>query len=412
MRNKRLTIISLSSILLTLLTSMPCGAVSITKDWVVNKDENTEATAPRHADEDLSVYFEGDATCSCCDPDIDYKWYFGDGSSSTSKNTSHNYAGGTFSPYLYVKCNQCGDTDTGSTKTLYAIEDIQVDQIGEDDGINRLCFNTHVICKAIALPAALPDSADNLIDWHLQVETDFIDKANDKDPSMTLPTADWPDYNFGWGSGTLYISIDGPHVTGQEDELITGSASFVYNNQSVDKFYNATGTENPTSDKNWFYYYKDEEGSMDPYNYSDSAQSYSTSGGGMSSVYIANDVYNGQWYWTYDYGNPGGLLRCTGTSGTTKYYATFLGVLAHETQHATNQINTGPPDDDDNDRLADTFETGTSQTNPNDDDSAEGLLGETGYTDREFYANGPVEKTGIDGASTTNDWAHPGTNWN
>ena len=87
-------------------------------------------------------------------------------------------------------------------------------------------------------------------------------------------------------------------------------------------------------------------------------------------------------------------------------------VLAHETQHATNEQNPpGGATDDDTDWLTDTLETGTSKTNPNDNDSAEGTTN-YGYLDDEYYANGPVEKGGIDGANTDNDKAHPGTNWN
>lgn len=98
-------------------------------------------------------------------------------------------------------------------------------------------------------------------------------------------------------------------------------------------------------------------------------------------------------------------------SSTFKYLKYFMGVVVHERQHTT-QTNAGPPTDRDRDRLSNTFETNTSKTNPDVADSAEGLLADQGYEDREFYANGPVEKGGIDGENGDADYACPGTNWN
>lgn len=93
--------------------------------------------------------------------------------------------------------------------------------------------------------------------------------------------------------------------------------------------------------------------------------------------------------------------------------ANFLGVLAHERQHANSEITTGPPADRDNDFLGNGFETGTSQTDPDEPCSAvDGVPGFAcpPFDDGEVYAGGPVEQAGITGAVTSQDWADPGSN--
>jgi hypothetical protein len=80
--------------------------------------------------------------------------------------------------------------------------------------------------------------------------------------------------------------------------------------------------------------------------------------------------------------------------------------------------------DPDGDDLPTGFETGTSKTldtNPADQTlakySARGVpanhssINYPGFGDDECYAAGPAEKGGLDGASTINDRAHPGSNW-
>lgn len=98
-------------------------------------------------------------------------------------------------------------------------------------------------------------------------------------------------------------------------------------------------------------------------------------------------------------------------SDTIRYYAHFLGALAHEQHHANNDIPTGPPEDRDSDFLPNGFETGTSQTDPDQPCSAVGVPPPCGVLlDNEIYAGGPVEEAAIAGANTSQDWADPGTN--
>lgn len=105
-----------------------------------------------------------------------------------------------------------------------------------------------------------------------------------------------------------------------------------------------------------------------------------------------------------------GQLEATGWSQTFYYYKYFIGVLAHERQHANNEITSGPPNDRDLDYLPNDFETGTSHTNPDYKYSARGSLVGDRWDDGEVYAGGPVEQAGITGADTSQDWADLGTN--
>jgi hypothetical protein len=408
----------LAAALLGLLSSAAyaTGTITITKAVMVEKDAPNAEVTFGYADADLSVDFRGEADCNCCDPNLTFTWNFGDGTSANGASVSHVYGtagAGDHAPWLSVTCT-CGASNISGELFVAAIDDIRVDRIGDienptDNG--RLCFNTELRVAGTALPVGV--SGSDKIDWSAQVGLqDHIDQPNTADGNLpSLADADWPTWNGAWGADTLYISIDGPHVAGQENELkLTGAVSFITNPKSIKKFYNATSSENPTDPCNWFYYYKSNAGGG-AYGYTATGRSSSQSAGGIGSILIGNEAYAGDQYITFDYGNPGGRLRATGASATNRYYANFLGVLAHETQHATNQTNAGPPTDRDNDRLANDFEVNTSKTDPNSANSAQGVL-QGSWPDREVYAGGPVEKDGIDNADTSNDWAHPGTNWN
>jgi hypothetical protein len=392
------------------------GTITITKAVMVEKDAPNQEVTSGYAQATLSVDFRGDANCTCCTPALTFTWNFGDGTSANGKNVSHVYGtagAGNHAPWLSVTCT-CGASNISGELFVAAIDAIRVDRIGdiENPGNNgRLCFNTELRVAGTALPVGV--SGSDKIDWSAQVGTkDHIDQPNTADGALpNLAPADWPTWNGAWGADTLYISIDGPIVAGQENELkLTGAVSYISNNKSIKKFYNATTSENPTDPPNWFYYYKSNQGGTE-YGYTATGRSTSVSAGGVGTVRIGNEAYAGDEYITHDYGNPGGRLRALGASATNRYYANFLGVLAHETQHATNQTNDGPPTDRDSDRLANDFEVDTSKTDPDNATSAQGALPGTWY-DREVYAGGPVEKAGIDGANTSNDWVHPGTNWN
>lgn len=185
----------------------------------------------------------------------------------------------------------------------------------------------------------------------------------------------------------------------------------VETNRNVKIFYPATATNHPSgtaSDPNWFYYYKQNAGGG-AYSYTSTGRSNCTRAGGDSTIRIGNEAYAGDEYITTTM--VGGQLTATGWSTTNTYYANFLGVLAHERQHANNEVTTGPPLDPDNDWLSTDFENNTSNTDPADKYSARGSLTGSGFSDDEIYAGGTVEQAGIQGADTSNDWAAPGTNY-
>jgi hypothetical protein len=182
----------------------------------------------------------------------------------------------------------------------------------------------------------------------------------------------------------------------------------------IEVFYDAKAKNHTGGDlahPNWFHYYKQNAGG-EAYNYDPTpgARSTSLSAGGDSSIKIGDYVHTlgGQFITTT---KIGGLLKATVWSSTNKYYAHFSGVLAHERQHANGEVTQGSATDPDSDWLSTSLETGTSNTNPNDSESASsGVAAVAGFTDDEVYAGGPVEENGIKNADTSKDWANPGTN--
>jgi hypothetical protein len=179
-------------------------------------------------------------------------------------------------------------------------------------------------------------------------------------------------------------------------------------------FYMAQEKNHPGGDPthpNWFHYYKQNSGGGSyTYDPTPGARSSSVSNGGESTIKIGDYVHSpGGEYITTTI--TAGLLKATGWSSTNKYYAHFVGVLAHERQHALGEVTQGGPDDPDSDWLSTVLETNYSQTDPNDPVSASsGVSAVAGFTDDEVYAGGPVEEAGVTGADTSQDWANPGTN--
>jgi len=164
------------------------------------------------------------------------------------------------------------------------------------------------------------------------------------------------------------------------------------------------------SHPNWFHYYRLNEGGT-TYGYEPVAatRSHSISAGGDGSILIADEAYVGDSFITTAIIN--GKLKATGWSGTTKYYANFIGVLNHERQHANGEVAQGGPTDPDSDWLSTDLENNTSHTEPaNPTSASDGVAGVAGFTDDEVYAGGPVEELAIQNADTSQDWANPGTN--
>lgn len=178
-------------------------------------------------------------------------------------------------------------------------------------------------------------------------------------------------------------------------------------------FYDAKAKNHPGGDPthpNWFHYYKQNSGGGSyTYDPTPGARSQSGSGGGDASIKIGDYVHSpgGEYITTT---TVGGRLSATGWSTTNKFYAHFVGVLAHERQHANNEVPLGGSTDPDSDYLSSAFENATSNTDPANGYSARGSLSGNQWDDGEVYAGGPVEENAIKGADTKQDWANPGTN--
>jgi hypothetical protein len=225
------------------------------------------------------------------------------------------------------------------------------------------------------------------------------------------------DYNAGSGLWTATAQFTGLPANNSAFGAKTASVAIgTYSTKTIgyEVFYTGTATNHPggtATDPNWFYYYKQNEGGTD-YDYAPSVpggRSNSTAGV-PGSIHIGNEAYAGDQYITTSLAT--GHLEATGSgwSAFNDFYANFVGVLAHERQHANNETQAGPPTDNDLDMLPSSFETGTSHTVPTQRYSAIGVLVGAQWDDGEVYAGGPVEQQAIQGAVTTQDWASPGTN--
>jgi flagellar hook-associated protein FlgK len=223
--------------------------------------------------------------------------------------------------------------------------------------------------------------------------------ANGDFLTATVTFTGLPQNNSDFGKKKARLMFDGAKAVEKEFEV----------------FYDAKAKNHPggnTTHTNWFHYYKQNLGSG-TYGYNDnghnnSGRSGSTSRGGDSSIVIGPEAFDGDEYITSIIQN--GRLLATGWSSTTKYYANFCGVVAHERQHANNEVASGGPLDPDFDFLASSFENTTSKTDPANGYSASGSLTGNGWDDGEVYAGGPVEENALKQADTSKDWAKPGTN--
>nr|MBO6294210.1 hypothetical protein [Schwartzia sp. (in: firmicutes)] len=198
-------------------------------------------------------------------------------------------------------------------------------------------------------------------------------------------------------------------------KTVTFSVADVTINQVFEVFYPAHAYNHPNDGgqhsfygepvPNWFFYYKQNAGKDIKYC---EERSHSESGKGIETIELGPDAYCGNDFIETTIEND--RLAAVGISEVNcKYYANFCGVLEHECQHATNE---GGWPDSDRDHLSDSFETGTSKTDPNDKFSAWNNGGAviSSHEDNEIYAGGVIEQQAIESADTSNDWANPGTN--
>ena len=213
------------------------------------------------------------------------------------------------------------------------------------------------------------------------------------------PTATYtgmpPNFND-FGAKTITLTVD-------------GSAN-CRDTQIVEVFYPGTATNHPGGNPafpNWFQYYQQNEGGTG-YTYGCLDGTSWSNVGIPGSTHICDEAYVGDKYILTTVAT--GQLQVTGISDWNRYYANFLGVVAHERQHANGDIAAGPPADSDSDFLGNGFELGTSRPDPHDPCSALGMTPCAELNDSEAYAGGPVEEGGVTNANTSRDWADPGSN--
>ena len=192
------------------------------------------------------------------------------------------------------------------------------------------------------------------------------------------------------------LNFDGEKLLEEDFEVFyTGTARNHHEQQSPNFSY-----------PNWFVFYKQNAGGG-AYLYDPGGQSYSFPGGGDNTIRLSEDAYTKGGNFYFETAQQGGRLRLVKeVGGTTSFYTSFIGVLAHERHHANSETRDNNLDPD-GDRISSAFEQATSMTAPADSHSADGG---GRHDDSEVYANGPIEKAAIDAADTSMDWANPGSN--
>lgn len=363
--------------------------------------------------------------------DVTWEWKHDGTVVSTAQSMTYAFDGNHLGPQtVTVKATVDGESasDDGAVNV---VDRLIIDTLtSRPDG--KISFNDKNEVKGHVLPTTV-SHLDVKLDWDCQgppsEHCGLWDKATGNLNYVETygGNAVWPTLNSDWGSDSLILTLDKRVKAGtsidERDDLDTDTTDGgLQASLSVCLFYQATGKQNSAAGNppNWFCYYKNNAGGG-TYQYDGAGlngRSYATIGGGMSTVRIADTALEGA-YATHNYSNPNGRLKIIGASSGYSYYANFLAVLAHETEHATNQTmaNETPNDSDGKDYITATYENDTSKTDPDKKFSARGYPdGPAGFTgaawlDAECQAGGPIEKDAIDGANTSKDWAHPGTNW-
>ena len=205
-----------------------------------------------------------------------------------------------------------------------------------------------------------------------------------------------PQNNSDFGKKMARLNFDGEKLLEEDFEVFyTGTARNHHEQQSPNFSY-----------PNWFVFYKQNAGGG-AYRYDPFGQSYSFPGGGDGTIRLSEDAYTKGGNFYFETAQQGERLRLVKeVGGTTSFYTSFIGVLAHERHHANNETRDDSLDPD-GDRMSSTFEQETSMTDPANSHSADG--GDR-HDDSEVYANGPIEKAAVDAADTSMDWANPGSN--
>lgn len=355
--------------------------------------------------------------------DVSVRWSFGDGTWGSGTTPSHSYlagSGGENRVTVWVFCEWEGDLvfTAADEVTVYVIEDLEITTIGVDPAAveNRLAFNIFAIGSGQALPATLPADAHELLDWDTRVDGADMVERDESRFDFHLPEAEWPASNAGWGPTQLTLSVNMIAGANQQPqcELLHGCDQGLVVHKDVLAFYDANGSENPTADPNWFYYYKDYEGGSD-YVYSASRTTSNTAENmfGVNSIEIAKNAYLGNFCTPVVAGGGLGsaVWSLQGLQPRYQYLKYFMGAVAHEREHSIQYDSyIYAHGNADRDISGDIYEISVSLTDPTISHSAAGPLILPGG-DSEYYAGGVVECFHIGTETGTQDWAFPGTQW-
>lgn len=403
-------------ILILAFTSWPTKAVAgitITKAVMTDKTNGGEVTTGK-AHAVLSIEFIAEATTTCKDKSLTYTWDFGDGTTATGATVTHVYGeagAGNRSPSVTVTDN-CGDSETKSGLSVAAISGIEVKKIGDKanpTNNGRICFDAVRNVEAIALPSGVDGS--DLIDWSLQVGLVHSKKADMS--SGDLPKlSEFPSQNSFWGAKTMYISIDGPHVPGQQGELIlTGTPSFVTNPKQVKTFYDFDKKQNPSQETpqppNWFFYYTQTAANKGTMHYNGNGNYCDFNDNPTYPAYLDNAMD------TYSTPQAG-----ANANQTLTHIDAFAWSARHEWRHheqATMWWGAGgyvAAQDTDRDWVPDNLEAGfgAGEGGPYDNTMADTHADGNLVSDVERHCVHTQEVWAV-GSADGEDWAHPGNQW-
>lgn len=390
------------------------GGVTITKCKMADKTNGGEVTSGM-ADSDLSVEFRGAAKCTCSGATLTYTWYFGDGTSADGATVSHVYGdsgAGNRSPSLSATCNICKSFTQQGGLTVAAIRGITVTQIGDimnPTANGRLCFDAHRSVAAVAEPSGV--SGSDKIDWYLVVTASALSKANMASGDLgALPQ--WPTSNSLWGANTLYVSIDGPHVAGQEGEMIlTGTPSYVSENKSIEVFYDEAGTQHPGgTTPNWFYYCKQTSANKGTMNYD--------SGATLGHCYPNTNPDYLAYLGTGCHGAYSTPTVGKNANQSLNGIDTFAWIARHEWKHHESWDSwwgaggVVPANDTDSDCIPDNLEAGfgADAGGPYNNTKGDTYTTDSLAWDSERHTCFTQDDWTV-GSADSVDWAHPGNQW-
>ncbi len=399
------------------------SSITISKFKVVHhKTTGDVEVSSGHADTGHAVDFVmewNDSDHSSSDHSVTVEYDYGDGTNGSSSSHSYSVANaGTRNVSVTVTCDCDGDvqSDNKGGVTVHVIGGIEITEMGGQavGANNRMSFNNKNTAKGRVLPVGTPGS--DLIDWDTIINAKLIKHLNASSATLTLPDANFPEFNSLWGGGkTLYATIDGKVTSfgadnyDEDGELLQGAAAYISKTESYSAFFEAEGRQNDGADNpmNFFYYWSQTSANSGSLRWHEAWPEVTWDAPNYTAYLgpVSNDSY------------PTPTVGSNANT-TLKYIDTFAWQGRHEWQHHLNHVawwGAGGWDatvDTDSDQIPDNLEAGFGggDGGPYDktknDTHADGNL----VLDGERYTvfNQAVWAVG---SADDEDWAHPGNQW-